>query len=1335
VSPPEEPQRLSSGGSRPPLAEYTPKITDFGLAKRVEAGSSLTETGAIVGTPNYMAPEQARGKSAGRPLGPGVDIYALGVILYEMLTGRPPFQGESPLDTLQQVLTAEPVPPRRLQPKVPRDLETICLKCLEKQPEKRYPSAEALADDLHRFLAGEPIRARPVGPAGRLARWCRRKPVVAGLTAALLLVFLAGFAGVTWKWLEASAERDRAEALRDRAERNFQLAIDTNVAVGDLAEQLRPIAGVQSATVEKILRVTAANYDRLVARAGESPALLEGQAQMLNSFSDIYIELGNTGKALADARRARDLYARLLKEEGDRPRWRAGLTASLEKTGTALGWQGHLARCLAAYRESLALREKLVEEDGTNTQYQLDLSTSHNLIGNVLAAKYGDLDGGRKAYDRAFRIRKKLAEQHPKDLKIQGMLATSYEKVADGLWYDDKLRDALEMYKKAAGLLKKLLAKDDANIERHRSLARVLLSIGQTQIKLKDKAHLARGSFVDSLGIAERFARLNPDDVDWQRHIVQCRWNLADIRSTQDEIKNYKDQLATVRTLHDLALARARKDPQNAEWEAGVAATKWVIGLDLSSLARLGVSPSRNLADALAILKEAREMRERRVRQEPVDYPAVQGLSNTLFTHSQALQAHGDRREARAAYLGCRRVWVDFYTRQMKRDPDNLAWPRGLALAYRNLAVVLSQQKDFEAALTAHRKSQEWYEKLTRKKPGDWALVHELAVACQWVSKAVELRAQAKAGNDKAIAALPQSRDYAESLTLFRKSVGLLERLAAGEPDKPVWQDELAEAYKSLAKMLRLRGDGPGAAANFRRSLETLSALFEHHPAEARRDPFAPGHQYSTAIEAIRGFFDREVYIRRGILGKERLFLSQPVPDRGQELIDGYIRLVQDLAERGRARAAESRWALRRGLGLLRREQAAKRLHPVQQRLIPFFEAALKKLPPEKDSPRPPGELGTAWDGADYRRLAELFLERKEARDMVALLNREAKDAARVDWVRTLLPRWLVEALVAEPHLSGPVIQAARTMVKGDAFALDAEGRQLLATLARYGGDPMAAAELDPEGKKSAVDGEIAFVLYLKFRAAGRFYGAAQTLAAWAEAEPKNVDLSVHQELARVRMLANLLEPAAQSLQKALSLKANDVQNLALQGELLYRQRRFRQARDQLQRLVKQSAGQKAMQAYLRTLLALTLDELGEKDKAIAETDALLRTDQNNFHARALRAYFFVDRGKNLEEAEGWIREALKHQPEDPSYLSILGWVLAKRDGAEEGLKVMEKVSGHELNAYNPAFWEHLGDVYLQVERKDKAREAWKKALSLFPKTTDPADRRKKEIERKLKAL
>ena len=160
-------------------ADGRPKITDFGLARRLGDDSDLTRTGTIVGTPDYMAPEQARGQA--HDAGPLVDQHALGAILYELLTGRPPFRGSTPSDTIEQVRTQEPVPPTRLQPKVPRDLETICLKCLQKEPHRRYPDADALADDLDRFLDGRPVLARRISAVEHLGRWCRRNPRVAGL--------------------------------------------------------------------------------------------------------------------------------------------------------------------------------------------------------------------------------------------------------------------------------------------------------------------------------------------------------------------------------------------------------------------------------------------------------------------------------------------------------------------------------------------------------------------------------------------------------------------------------------------------------------------------------------------------------------------------------------------------------------------------------------------------------------------------------------------------------------------------------------------------------------------------------------------------------------------------------------------------------------------------------------------------------------------------------------------------------------------------------------------------------------------------------------------------
>jgi hypothetical protein len=318
-----------------PGADFTPKITDFGLAKLLGAGrADETRTGVILGTPGYLAPEQAEGRA--KEVGPAADVYALGAVLYEPLTGRPPFQGESVLDTLAQVRERDPVPPRRLQPRVPRDLETVCLTCLRKDPRRRYVTAEALAEDLRRHREGRPVLARPVSAWGHAWKWARRNPgwaAVAAVSAAALAALLGG--GLYYnRQLDAKAEaarRSAGEAVRQR-----DLALKAyNRLVYDVQEKLHA-SPATLALRRGLLTAAAGGLREIAAGAADSAAPDASRAAAHALLGAVESELGNADEALRQFEAGEAVAAAVVAADADNLRARAALCQALNGRGLVI---------------------------------------------------------------------------------------------------------------------------------------------------------------------------------------------------------------------------------------------------------------------------------------------------------------------------------------------------------------------------------------------------------------------------------------------------------------------------------------------------------------------------------------------------------------------------------------------------------------------------------------------------------------------------------------------------------------------------------------------------------------------------------------------------------------------------------------------------------------------------------------------------------------------------------------------------------------------------------------------------------------------------------------
>jgi tetratricopeptide (TPR) repeat protein/tRNA A-37 threonylcarbamoyl transferase component Bud32 len=454
-----------------------PHVADFGLARRLEDDSGLTQTGAILGTPSYMAPEQT--VAGRRVVTTAADVYGLGGILYALLTGGPPFQGDDVFDTMAQVRERAPESPARRNPRVSRELATICLKCLEKEPARRYASAQELADDLGRFLRNEPTRARPVGPARRLAKWVRRRPALAaliGVTGLFLVAFLVSLLvyNVHLKEAVQRANDKEAEARRQQrlATENYRQARETinKMLVRLEGRGLAEIPRLKELSQDQLEDALSFFRRALDALEDPDPEVRRDTAVAYRRAADIQQTLGRLEAADDNYRRAIRLLDELPAETRDAPENQALLSGCYTNLATAAQNRRLWDEAEKNYRHALAIEERLAEARPDDPSPKNGLAEAEHNLGTLrqLTNKPREAE---PHYDRAVTLRARLVHDHPDVPAYRAALAGDYVNLASIYMNSARPAEARDTYEKAEKILSALVKEEPEKPEHGVTLA------------------------------------------------------------------------------------------------------------------------------------------------------------------------------------------------------------------------------------------------------------------------------------------------------------------------------------------------------------------------------------------------------------------------------------------------------------------------------------------------------------------------------------------------------------------------------------------------------------------------------------------------------------------------------------------------------------------------------------------------------------------------------------------------------------------------------------------------------------------------------------------------
>ena len=820
-----------------PLLE--PRITDFGLARDLQSDSDLTLTGQVLGSPNYISPEQA----SGQPAGPASDIYSLGAILYHLLTGRPPFAAETPTATLHQVATADPISPRVLNPSVARDLETICRKCLEKGADKRYRDAGALAEDLRRFLEHLPITAKAVSPAERAARWCRRKPALASALALMLVVAV----GSPIAAFRINRERQRAEEAQKKAEANEKKAT-TEAAksrhVADFMKQTLEAVGPSVALgrdttmLREVLNRTAQRLDEGLK---QEPAV---EAELRHTIGQVYRAIGEYNNAEEMLREAAAIRRTVHGAES------LELAESLEGLAWVLRNLGEYAQALTLLREALPIRRKLLgDEDATVAallyhlalvcwNYPDEIDLIEALYRDALAARkkrFGQehpdialllqglgilLERQGKFHEAELVYRESLAMRRKVRGEDHGDVAESLLSVAGVVTRQNRLQEGEALYREVLAVCGNLFGRE------HPGMVNTLQHLGRVLV-LRGEISEAESLFRQALAILKKhYGQDHPE-------VAEALEGLSDLfriqaRLSEAESASREAVAARRRTLE--------KDTPNPEWEKDIAA----LGHDDEDEREIEYRPNAGTKTKLP--------------------PNERALSASLRRLAVTLRSQGKWEEAKLAYLEAAQFG----------DPgalDGAAWCLATCPG--------PQVRDGHTAVTLAEKA------VAASERRSAALLDTLAAACASAGKF----AAAVSAQQEAIALVEDERkkkEYQGRLRLFQSKNPYAEywRMGAWLRD----QGKLTEAESWYRQELTMRRKMGNDGIDVTTAMCDLAGVLRDQGRMAEAEALA---RESLAIQEKELPDDWRTFWTRSLLGS--ILLSQKRPaDAEPLLLSGY---------------------------------------------------------------------------------------------------------------------------------------------------------------------------------------------------------------------------------------------------------------------------------------------------------------------------------------------------------------------------------------------------------------------------------------------------------------